>query len=94
LDDANVSVRGVGEYVKPEEAHQIETGLDESHLNNDKQEMEMKDNINDNVAKIDESSVTIVLSPKSGTAKDLDNTSPVHQQNLSPKVCKEIKNTT
>ncbi|KAL9389626.1 hypothetical protein Peur_018231 [Populus x canadensis] len=86
LDDANVSVKGVGEYVKPEEAHQIETGLDESHLNNDKQEMEMKDNINDNVAKIDESSVTIVLSPKSGTAKDLDNTSPVHQQNLSPKL--------
>ncbi|XP_024466274.1 protein WVD2-like 7 isoform X3 [Populus trichocarpa] len=95
LDDANVSVRGVGEYVKPEEAHQIETGLDESHLNNDKQEMEMKDNINDNVAKIDESSVTIVLSPKSGTAKDLDNTSPVHQQNLSPKLrdCVESKST-
>ncbi|KAG6759543.1 hypothetical protein D5086_019888 [Populus alba] len=86
LDDGNVSVKGVGEYVKPEEAHQIETGLDESHLNNDKQEMEMKDNINDNVAKIDESSVTIVLSPKSGTAKDLDNTGPVHQQNLSPKL--------
>ncbi|KAB5538091.1 hypothetical protein DKX38_015624 [Salix brachista] len=86
LDDANVLVKVVDGYVKHEESHQIETGLDESHLSNDKQEMEMKDNLNDNAAKIDESSVTIALSPKRGTAKDLDNTSPVHQQNLSPKL--------
>ncbi|KAJ6721254.1 PROTEIN WVD2-LIKE 7 [Salix viminalis] len=86
LDDANVLVKVVDGYAKHEESHQIETGLDESHLSNDKQEMEMKDNLNDNAAKIDESSVTNALSPKRGTAKDLDNTSPVHQQNLSPKL--------
>ncbi|KAJ6718880.1 PROTEIN WVD2-LIKE 7 [Salix purpurea] len=86
LDDANVLVKVVDGYVKHEESHQIETGLDESHLSNDKQEMEIKDNLNDNAAKIDESSVTIALSPKRGTAKDLDNASPVHQQNLSPKL--------
>ncbi|CAK7326728.1 unnamed protein product [Dovyalis caffra] len=86
LDDATVLVKGVDEDVKQEEAHQIETGLDESHLNNDKPEMEMKDNLNDYAANIDKSSTTISLSSKSGTAKDLDNTSAVHRQNFYPKL--------
>ncbi|XP_011023253.1 PREDICTED: uncharacterized protein LOC105124804 isoform X2 [Populus euphratica] len=85
VDNADVLVKAMDEDVKPEEVHQIETMRDELHLNNDKQEMGMKYNLEANAANVDESSTEIDLSPKSGTTKDLDNSSAGHQQNLSPK---------
>ncbi|XP_024463094.2 protein WVD2-like 7 isoform X3 [Populus trichocarpa] len=85
VDDADVLVKGVDEDVKPEEVHQIETMRDELHLNNDKQEMGMKYNLEANAANVDESSTEIDLSPKCGTTKDLDSTTAGHRQNLSPK---------
>ncbi|XP_034902552.1 protein WVD2-like 7 isoform X3 [Populus alba] len=85
VDDADVLVKGVDEDVKPEEVHQIETMRDELRLNNDRQEMGMKSNLEANAANVDESSTEIDLSPKSGTTKDLDNTSAGHRQNLSSK---------
>ncbi|KAH8500648.1 hypothetical protein H0E87_015760 [Populus deltoides] len=85
VDDADVLVKGVDEDVKPEEVHQIETMRDELLLNNDKQEMGMKYNLEANAANVDESSTEIDLSPKCGTTKDLDNTTAGHRQKLSPK---------
>ncbi|XP_021642733.2 protein WVD2-like 7 isoform X2 [Hevea brasiliensis] len=79
--NANVFVEGVFEDIKPQEAHQTVTGPDD----NERQEIGIKENLNDNAANVDTSSRPFDPSPKSGTLGS-DKTTAVHQQNLSPKL--------
>ncbi|KAF2316764.1 hypothetical protein GH714_042105 [Hevea brasiliensis] len=79
--NANVFVEGVFEDIKSQEAHQTVTGPD----NNERQEIGIKENLNDNAANVDTSSRPFDPSPKSGTLGS-DKTTAVHQQNLSPKL--------
>ncbi|KAJ6312663.1 hypothetical protein OIU77_014225 [Salix suchowensis] len=93
LDDASVLVKGVdGPIVLSSESPPVEAALDDANVlvkvvdGYVKHEKSHQTETGLDESHLNESSVTIALSPKRGTAKDLDNTSPVHQQNLSPKL--------
>lgn len=90
LDDSNVLAEGAHGDVKPEEAHENETVNNELHLINDRQEMEIKEILNDNSATVDDTSAPMDLSLRSGTTKDIDKTNAAYQQNTSPKVWKNV----
>lgn len=77
----NVLVEDVLEDIKPQEAHQTETESD----NNERQEIVIKENLNGITANGEESCRPIDLSPKCGTT-EIDQTTAVHQKNLSPKL--------
>ncbi|XP_043807109.1 protein WVD2-like 7 isoform X2 [Manihot esculenta] len=79
--NANVSVEGVFEDIKPQETQQTETGS----ANNDRQETGIKANLNDNAANADSSSTLFDQSPKGGTLWS-DKTTAVHEQNPSTKL--------
>ncbi|XVF85348.1 hypothetical protein PTKIN_Ptkin17bG0110500 [Pterospermum kingtungense] len=79
--------------VKPEETHQSEIECDKPLISNDKPQKEVKENLYDDVVNIDESVKPRDPSPNSGTAREVDSTTRLeNQQNHSPKLKLAVEN--